>query len=278
VGGFVGSPFLNWLIQSLGWRTAVLILGIVLGVFTFLAAMVLVGHPREKGLRPYGARPPEGAARDESADGSGPHPRPPEPSAEPQWTVRKAVKTREFLVLYAMLLLAEIALMGVMTHLFTHATESGVPKEAVSWAYGVIGVASVVGKIGGGALSDRVGRKLTFLLAFALKGTGFLLLLAAPNLVLLFIFSVILGLSYGAWTPVFPAVVGDFFGPRAMGRIYSVLTTTFLLGGICGPILAGRVFDRTGSYLAAFVFFSIICYVAACLSLFVKPPATAAAK
>ena len=51
IGGFLGSPFLNWLIQLFGWRMALLILGIVAGSIVFIAAMVLIGHPKEKNLK-----------------------------------------------------------------------------------------------------------------------------------------------------------------------------------------------------------------------------------
>jgi MFS family permease len=148
--------------------------------------------------------------------------------------VVRAVKTRAFLTLFAMLFLAEMALIGVMTHLFTHASEGGVPQPVVSWAYGVIGVSSLAGKVGGGALSDRIGRKAAFLLSFGVEGTTLLLLLLPPNTILLYVFAVLLGLSYGGWTPLF---------------------------------------DRTGTYFAAFLFFSGICFLAGFFALLLRPPA-----
>ena len=291
-GGFLGSPFLNWLIQSFGWRIALIILGILSGIVVFVAASLFVGHPKNIGLRPYGAgasasggnrRPPAGDRRSPVGDRESPpllkdHPPTSEKSLDLDWPVLEALKTRSFFILFLMLFLAEVSLIGIMTHLFTYAAENGVPKPIVSWAYGVIGIASLIGKVGVGALSDRIGRKTAFLLSFVLKGTAFIIILPAPNIFRLYLFAAILGLAYGGWTPLFPAIVGDYFGLGSMGKIFSILTINFFVGGACGPILAGRVFDRTGSYFAAFIIFSGICYFAAFLSLFLRYPDKATLK
>jgi len=272
IGGFLGAPFINWLIQSFGWRTALPILGIATGSLVFIAAMVLIGYPEEKGLKPYGVETPQGALQLKSS----PNPQNQtfqwERSTELDWKVWSAIKTRVFFILFLMLFFAEIALVGVMAHLFTYATENGLPKHVVSWSYGVIGITSLVGKIGIGALSDRIGRKAAFLLSFVLNGTAFIFLLPAPNILFLYIFAATLGLSYGGWTPLFPAIVGDYFGLGSMGKIFSILTITYCLGGIFGPIMAGWIFDRMGSYFWAFLIFSIVCYLATILSLFLKAP------
>ena len=272
IGAFLGAPFINWLIQSFGWRTALPILGIVTGSVVFIAAMVLTGYPEEKGLKPYGVETSQGALERQSSPDPQEQTIPWERSNDLDWTVWNAIKTRVFLILFFMLLLAEIALLGVMNHLFTYATENGLPKHVVSWSYSVIGIASLVGKIGIGGLSDRIGRKAAFLFSLFLNGTAFIFLLPAPNIIFLYIFAAILGISYGGWTPLFPAIVGDYFGLGSMGKIFSVLTINYCLGGICGPILAGWIFDRMGSYFWAFLIFSIVCYLATILTLFLKAP------
>ena len=58
IGGLFCSPVLNWLIQSHGWRAALQVLGVSLGLLTFLAAIPFIGSPAEKGLQPYGREKP----------------------------------------------------------------------------------------------------------------------------------------------------------------------------------------------------------------------------
>lgn len=272
IGGFIGSPFLNLLIQSFGWRTALSILGVLIGVWVFIAAMILIGRPEEKGLQPYGAAASLKLHDQESSHILGDRPASSETGPNLNWDLWPALKTRAFLILFVMFFFAEVSLLGVMPHLFTYATESGIKNHIVSWAYGLIGATSLAGKVGIGALSDRTGRKAAFILSFALKGTAFLLLLSGPSVFSLYLFAALLGLSYGGWTPLFPATLGDYFGLNSMGKIFSILTLNFLLGGTCGPVLAGWIFDRVGSYFIAFVIFSLICYLAAILALFLKAP------
>jgi MFS family permease len=273
IGGFLGSPFINWLIQGFGWRVALPSLGVVTGAIVLAAAMVLVGRPEEKDLAPYGAVGPEKDQATESARASENRVRiVSERNQTDHWTLWEALKTRSFWILFIMFFFAEASLLGVMGHLFTHMSESGLANDVVSWAYSVIGVASLVGKVGAGALSDRIGRRMAFVLSFAVKGTAFIFLLPAPNVFLLYLFAVALGLSYGGWTPLFPAILGDFYGLQSMGKIFSILTINFLLGGICGPILTGWIFDRAGSYFFAFAIFSVICYLAAILAFLLGTP------
>ncbi|MBU2549745.1 MAG: MFS transporter [Proteobacteria bacterium] len=272
IGGFIGSPFFNGLIQAFGWRTALPILGLSLGAVVLGAALIMTGRPEDKGLRPYGLEGARPSAGPDLRAGSFEQAGSPAEEKSPNWTVREAIRTRPFILLFVMFFCAELALVGVMAHLFTYATENGLPNHLASWAYGLIGVTSLAGKIGMGALSDRIGRKTVFILAFGLKGTAFLLLLPQPSALTLFLFAALLGLSYGGWTPIFPAVLGDYFGLASMGRIFSILTINFLLGGVCGPVLAGWIFDRQGSYWTAFAIFSAASYLSMLLAVFLSPP------
>ena len=50
----------------------------------------------------------------------------------------------------------------------------------------------------------------------------------------------------------------DCFGSKYLAVIYGILTLTLLPGGFLGPIFAGAVADRFGSYDLAFVCFAIV--------------------
>jgi len=273
IGGSLSSPFLNWLIQSYGWKIALPILGSFLACFLSAAALILRGHPREMGLLPYrrehcSKNSETNLVRNASLD------RDVELSQDVMtgWTTLEAIKTRSFGILYLMLFLANGVLVGLMAHLFTYAIENGVPGGVVSLSYSIIGVASIVTKIGCGALSDRIGRKPVFCLSFLLQGLAFLLLIPIPSSFVLCIFASIFGIAYGAWPALFPAVLSDFFGVKAMGKIYAVLTTNFFTCAICYPIFAGWIYDASGSYLYTFGTFSGLCFFGAVVSLFLRVP------
>ena len=54
------------------------------------------------------------------------------------------------------------------------------------------------------------------------------------------------------------ATVAEFFGLRAHGAIFGVVLFCGTIGGSVGPILAGRVFDLTGSYDIAFTTLAVM--------------------
>lgn len=273
IGGSLGSPFLNWLIQSYGWKTALPILGVVLAGFLSLASLILRGDPREMALLPYkrelGSRATETSVMgkvglNEHWDSS--------KDVITEWTTLEAIRTRSFAILYLMLFLANGVLVGLMAHLFTYATENAVSSGIVSLSYSIIGVASIAAKVGSGALSDRIGRKPLFFLSFLFQGLAFLLLLPVPSGFMLCLFAGTFGIAYGGWPALFPAALSDFFGVKAMGKIYAVLTTNFFTCAICYPIFAGWIFDISGTYLYTFGVFSGLCFFGAAVSLLLGPP------
>jgi MFS family permease len=66
--------------------------------------------------------------------------------------------------------------------------------------------------------------------------------------------------------------LAKFYGLKAMGAIYGIFGTSYSLAAICAPILAGYVFDTTGSYYYPFLFAIFACYLAAIGAFFIKPP------
>jgi len=57
---------------------------------------------------------------------------------------------------------------------------------------------------------------------------------------------------------VLPLVVAECFGVRHLARIYGALMLTLFPGGVLGPLFAGAVFDRAGSYAPAFATFAAL--------------------
>jgi len=62
------------------------------------------------------------------------------------------------------------------------------------------------------------------------------------------VFALWFGLSYGGIVSLLPAICMDLFGARAVSSIVGALYTGAAFGNLLGPVLAGAVFDRSGSY------------------------------
>ena len=81
-----------------------------------------------------------------------------------------------------------------------------------------------------------------------------------------------IGFNFGGNLALFPTTTADFFGTRNVGKNYGLMFTAYGVAGIAGPILAGSVFDMTGSYMWAFIPSGVACLIAAVISLGLKSP------
>ena len=119
---------------------------------------------------------------------------------------------------------------------------------------GVVGLVSIGGKIGWGALSDRTSRPLAYSLAFAcvaLSVGGLVLAGRHPTSSLPYLYAVLIGIGYAAMAPVPPAFANDMFAGPGFSMIFSVVYTMGGVGLAAGTWSAGWIFDATGSYAGA---------------------------
>ena len=99
-----------------------------------------------------------------------------------------------------------------------------------------------------GALADRLGRSKALVLMLVSMGSSYLLWFGASGYSALLVFTLWFGLSYGGIVSLLPALCMDMFGGRAVAGIIGSLYSGAALGNLLGPVVAGGVFDQTGSY------------------------------
>ncbi|NMH96712.1 MFS transporter [Pseudonocardia acidicola] len=240
VGTLAGAPVAAALIDAYGWRRTNVIFAI--GGTLLLVACAVVAR------------------------------RPPEPQGDSPLPVRALVRTPAFRSLYASTLLASLALFVPFVFLPAFAVEAGVDPVPAATIVGVIGVASVVGRLAIGALADRIGRIRTYQVSYATLAVSFLAWLAAASvgrawtLPLLLVFAIVLGIGYGGWIALQPTVVAELFGLRGLGGLVGLIYTAGGIGALLGPPLAGLVIDTTGGYRWS-VAGAMLCGVGAFLAL-----------
>jgi MFS family permease len=70
---------------------------------------------------------------------------------------------------------------------------------------------------------------------------------------MLLLFAVIHGFAHGGFFALISPLLADFFCTRSHGAIFGVLTFISGIGAAVGPVMAGYVFDATGSYQLVFL-------------------------
>ena len=232
VGTLVVPPVASWLIDAFGWRRTYLILGVATAVGGALGAVLLESDPSRRGLAPDGAARAPGAAHGTVAGAS----------------VREALGSPTFRLLYAACLVAAFALFVPFVHLVPYAVARGIDKKFAVLLVGLIGVGSTAGRFVLGGVADRMGRRRALLASLAGMALMAAWWLAAASLASLAVFALAFGLFYGGFVAVMPALVMDYFGGRNVSAIIGILYTSVAFGTLIGPTAAGFAFDATKSY------------------------------
>jgi len=243
VGMMLGAPILAKLLMNYGWRTTVLIIGIASIAIFASSAYLVRKNPEEKGLTPYGVTGNAGKVTSRGA----------KTTSAPGMTLKEAMRTKDFWLLFGRGLTLPLVVFMVTTHLVNYAKDIGMSPSSAALLMSIVGAASVVGKVGAGHLADRYGAKRIQALCTAVLACIMFWLSTDVSTQMLHIFAIVYGLSFGGAFSTSSVLVAAVFGVSHMGKIYGFLAFGGAVGGVIGPWLAGNIFDTTGSYSMAFL-------------------------
>lgn len=144
------------------------------------------------------------------------------------------------------------SLMTVPVHIVVHGQDLGLTPAAAAGVLSTLGGISVLGRLLLGPAVDKLGGRVCLMICFALLCASLLWLRVATAAIELYLFAVVYGLAHGGFFTVVSPTLAEYFGLRAHGLTFGFVLFSGTIGGALGPLLAGRVFDGTGSYLMAF--------------------------
>jgi MFS family permease len=190
------------------------------------------------------------------------------------WTLARALRTSRFWWVGLGFFTGLFAWYEVQVHQTKYLIEIGFAPTVAAWALGAVGLAGVVGQIGLGALSDRIGREWVWALACLGFAACYALLLALrtnPTPTLLYVMVACQGvLGYGL-ASVFGAIPAELFLGPHLGSIFGTLSAFAIGGGAVEPWVAGALHDHTGSYALAF-WIAIGCSVVSIVAMWLAAP------
>ncbi|MGI9252717.1 MAG: MFS transporter [Thermomicrobiales bacterium] len=134
------------------------------------------------------------------------------------------------------------------THWIAHADDMGMSHFQASWVISVTAAFSIAGSLLFGMAADRHRRTTILAIVYALRALSFLLLLVLPIGNLVFVYAIILGISWSATTPLTAAIAADRYGRLHYGLIFGTMFTFKNLGFGVGSFVDGLIYDATGSY------------------------------
>jgi MFS family permease len=256
-GNLVIPPIAALLMAGYGWRWTYMVLALVATVVILLLSGLLVRDPERLGLHADGIDP--AAERRDTAQAAMP--------IEATWSLAEARRTRAFWLLTAVYTMTFLVVFLPMVHLVPFALDLGVEPVRAALVVSLIGAGSLSGRLLSGVISDRIGRLPTLAIGLTVQAAGFLGFLFSTGIGLLYPAALLYGLAYGGTSVMLPAIIGDFFGRLAVGAILGFVWAIAASAACFGPVVAGYLYDSTGSYSSAFLLSAALNLGAACLVL-----------
>ncbi len=245
-GGVVVPMLATPLIKSYGWRTAMILVSLLVWLVLVPAIIFLVRpKPSDMGLNPDNAAAvamtPEAASLK---------------SGElPGMTLGQALKTPIFWVfaIAAALVFYPLFVSTQQLILYLRTDKIGMSPAAAAGMISLMSAMSIAGKFGFGFLSDKLKPTLVMLLCCLTMFIGTLFFLSFSAGVVLF-FVIPFGLGYGGTFVLLQRLIADFFGPRDYAKILGFVTVIETIGAAIGGRITGAVADANGGdYAQAFV-------------------------
>ena len=123
----------------------------------------------------------------------------------------------------------------------------------------LLGVGSVLGRLGFGAVSDKIGRFTTLILILGVNAVIMLLFLAHATTFITFLACMmIVGGCFGGTMSVMPATVGDSFGSKFFGQNWSFVYPGYTVAAFIGPMVAASTTEATGSWEGAMIIAGVL--------------------
>lgn len=258
LGGLFMVQLANWLIIRYGWQAALILSGLlILLIAPAVVIAVVRSWPQDIGLLPDGApearADPALKATFSSSSASSGHPSSghPSPDSFRDLTLREALRTRAVWLVSLAYILVGFAASGVIMHLYAFLTDIGISKQIAAGTLGFMTGVSAFGRFGMGFLSDWLPNRYVLTTSYAMRamGVGILLLLLffrLPGALVLYV--IIYGIGVGGAAILPSLIIAEHYGSTHMGKIVGLARTFEALGLLTGPIVAGFLYDVTGSY------------------------------
>ena len=267
IGSITILPWFGWLIDTAGWRSACIWLGVLVIVLLGPLNLLLKRRPEDIGMMPDGIA--HGSPLADCNANIVDH-----RWAAVDWTLRRAVRTGRFWWIALAYFCGLFSWYAVQVHQTKYLIEAGFAPSLAAWALGLVSLVAVPGQIGFGHLSDRIGREWVWTIGnfgFVVCCIALIGLQAMPSAALLYLMIVAQGTLGYSLTSVMGAIPAEIFEGRHYGSIFGTVMLAAILGGAAGPWVAGVLYDSTGSYAVAF-WIAAACSLVSMLAIWLAAP------
>lgn len=256
-------PALTWAVESYGWRTAAIVLGIAIWLVVLPLSLIVRRAPEDMGLLPDGDTRVLHSGSPQNNNG--------EANGYTDYTTRQALRSRSYWFLVAAMALYFTAQNTILTHMVPLLVDKGMSLTTAAGAVGLLAAVGTVSRLLAGFLGDRFPKRSLLIGANLLGSLSLGLLFFMNNQWQLYFFVTLWGLAasvaYINWS-----IVGEYYGRKHFATIRGFANFFRTLLMVAGPVSAGWVFDTYRSYDMVVVAFALVYAAGALLYYLGRPP------
>jgi predicted MFS family arabinose efflux permease len=240
IGNLLLAPSAAAILSLAGWRSAMFGMGLLFMLYIALP----IGFLRHQGLE-----------NQVSQKGLG------------RGNVMPILKERNILLLFCSFLLMCIPIYGVLSQEAAYATDKGMSVTDAAWALGLVSGIGIIASPLLGWMADRAMSKKRLGASVLIGGIGGISLIAAADTwVTLALGSVIVGMTYASYMPVYPSITRSIVGKTFFGRAWGFISMGGSIGAAMGTWVGGFLYDLQGDYHLLWLILAF-CFLAASLTL-----------
>ena len=249
-GQFLMVPTEGFLIGSMGWQQALVVLG--------LASLLMI--PMAWGLREPGFGGATPAPRQQSITQA----------------LREAFQYPSFQLLMLGYFVCGFQVVFIGVHMPSYLKDKGLSPQVASYALALIGLFNVLGTYAAGALGQRLPKRHILAFIYLARAVAIAVFLLAPlSPASVYVFSSVIGVLWLSTVPPTNATVAQIFGVAHLSMLGGFVFFSHQIGSFMGVWLGGYLYDKTGSYDIVWYLAIALGIAAALINLPVKEAAIA---
>lgn len=256
MGGAVGGPgviLVAQLLESYGWRSSVMFLGIGLLFVCIPFALLVRSRPQDYGYHPDGNTYTTSETTSSMEEFN---------LATPSMTIKDAIKSKLFWSLILIFGAQHISLGGIHAHQIAYFEDIGFSTTQAASTIAIAFSVSAPGRLVVGILLDRTDWQRVFIAIIIGQIISLFILANASTYWHLILFSFIFGFNHGMMVPIRAIICGRLFGINNLGSIWGAIDGAVVFTGVIGPVYLGWTFDTYQTYIPAFYILSFILFTA----------------
>ncbi len=264
-GQLLFLPVAAWMIETMGWRYAVIPVFVACVAIAVIATLFMRDHPGSIGVRPYGE--PEGSpvepppARTTSLN-----------FLQPFQVLAEASRNRTFWILASTFFICGLSTNGLLqTHFISLCGDNGMTAVPAASVLAMMGAFDLVGTTLSGYLSDRYDNRKLLFWYYGLRGLSlFWLPFSTFTFYGLSIFAMFYGLDWIATVPPTVKLAAQEFGREKAGMIFGWIFAAHQLGAATAAYGAGLTRTLLLTYNPALFAAGAACLVAAAAVMMIR--------